>query len=111
MPAKPIFRKMKSHIGAPQEHFRKASIRHILANETVDSAAAIPTEMYGQIRADLKHGQQTDERVRNLQREICRRIAAIEKHIRSKYGTVGVDADEYEETKGELQNNQRSTPR
>ena len=79
---KPVFRKIKSHIDAPQTHFRKASVRHILANETADTAAAIATEMYGQIRAT--HGQEIDENVRRLQRRMCRRIATIEKHIRSK---------------------------
>ena len=51
---KPTFAKLKSHMTAAQAMFRKASIRHILADEGADIAAGLGSDNFATLVKDLK---------------------------------------------------------
>lgn len=92
---KPTFIKINSHMTAAQAMFRKASIRHILANEGADIVAGLGSDNFAKLVKDLTRTRDIDLEVSNRQKVVCKRIAGIEHHIRTKWGPVKVDEKEF----------------
>ena len=63
IPIKPTFVNTKSHIDATQAIFRKASIRHILANEAADAAVEQATDEFSSIVQELRAVNKSDQQV------------------------------------------------
>ena len=87
----PELYKHKTQIEATQAIFRKSSIRHILANEAADAAADQATDGFGKLIQELKTTNKEDQQAFDLHKRVCRRLAAIEHHIREKWGPVTVE--------------------
>ena len=97
MPAKPRFSKIKLHlVDDPIAAISKCGNLHkVLLNEAADKAADFPTDGFSLLRFGLKDKVTAEEIVVAKQARICRRLAAVEKHMRKMLGPVTVDEQEF----------------